>query len=132
MELTPENSVHYQIYAKDAAAEWKTVYPEGGGFVFLGPERRPFGLALFHQHHCLERIRAAMSERRDSEHVRHCFAYMRQTILCEASPVIEPVVPILGRRSVNAEVPRMCRDWTQVYALAAASFRAGTGATRKG
>ena len=114
-------------YTGDAADDWRTVYPDGGGFVFLGRERRPFGLALFHQHHCLERIRKAMAERRDSEPVRHCFAYMRQTILCEASPVIEPVVPILGRRSVNAEVPRMCRDWTQVYALAEASWRAAGG-----
>lgn len=134
--LTPENSMHYHIWDPSNASqpnhdinavEWRSVYPPGGGFVFLGPQKRPFGLAMFHQHHCLEKIRIAMAERRDNQHVRHCLAYMRQSIMCEASPVIEPVVPILGRRSVNAETPRVCRDWTQVYELSEKSWRDAGG-----
>ena len=83
---------------------------------------------MFHQLHCLARIRRAMSVRQSSEHVHHCFNYIRQAILCEANPTIEPVIPILGRRSVNAEIPRTCRDWTQVYDLAAAHFRNASAA----
>ena len=83
----------------------------------MGPDGRLFGLALFHQMHCLARIRRAMSTRRSSEHVHHCFNYLRQAIMCEANPALEPVIPILGRRSVNAEIPHTCRDWTKVYEL---------------
>lgn len=122
VSLTPENTIHYQIYSLDSSEEWSSVFPDGGGFLYLGPERRPFGLALFHQMHCLIRIREAMSARKDSEHVRHCFNYIRQSILCEANPTIEPVVPILGRRSVNAEIPRVCKDWTMLYSLAEEKF----------
>ena len=89
--------------------------------------RTHFGLALFHQMHCLARIRRAMSLRQSSEHVHHCFNYLRQAILCEANPTIEPVIPILGRRSVNAEIPRTCRDWTQVYELAERSYNETIG-----
>ena len=120
--LTPENTIHYQIFTDDAEREWSSIFPEGGGFLRLGPEGRLFGLALFHQLHCLARIRRAMNVRQSSEHVHHCFNYLRQAILCEANPTIEPVIPILGRRSVNAEIPRVCRDWTQVYALVEENF----------
>ncbi|KAJ7846673.1 hypothetical protein B0H13DRAFT_2092852 [Mycena leptocephala] len=72
-----------------------------------------FGVALFHQMHCLTRIREAMALRTSTPHVHHCFTYLRQVILCEANPTIEPVIPIIGRRSVNAEVPRVCKDWTK-------------------
>jgi Mycotoxin biosynthesis protein UstYa len=118
VSLTPENTLHYQIYTTDAAVEWRSVFPPGGGFLHLGPDGRPFGLALFHQMHCLARIWEAMRNRKSNVHVHHCFNYLRQLILCEANPTIEPVIPILGRRSVNAEVPRVCKDWTKLYDLA--------------
>ncbi len=118
VSLTPENTIHYQIFTEDAAQEWSSIFPQGGGFLRLGADGRLFGLALFHELHCLARIRRAMSMRQSSEHVHHCFNYLRQVIMCEANPTIEPVIPILGRRSVNAEIPRVCHDWTRVYELA--------------
>ncbi|KAM5544693.1 hypothetical protein V8D89_001591 [Ganoderma adspersum] len=127
--LTPENTIHYQIYTEEAAREWASIFPNGGGFLRLGPDGRLFGLALFHQMHCLARIRRAMSIRRSSEHVHHCFNYLRQAIMCEANPTLEPVIPILGRRSVNAEIPHACRDWTKVYELAEEQF--GRAETRR-
>jgi len=126
VSLTPENTLHYQIYTKDAAVEWESVFPPGGGFLHLGPDGRPFGFALFHQMHCLTRIRQAMNARKSNVHVHHCFNYLRQMILCEANPTIEPVIPILGRRSVNAEVPRVCRDWTKLYDLAQDNYHSLT------
>ncbi|PSR83957.1 hypothetical protein PHLCEN_2v5561 [Hermanssonia centrifuga] len=63
-----------------------------------------------------------MATRKSGEHVHHCFNYLRQTILCGANPTLEPVVPILGVRSVNAEMPRVCRDWTAVYELVEKNF----------
>ncbi len=123
VSLTPENTIHYQIYSEDAKREWSSIFPEGGGFLRLGSDGQLFGFALFHQMHCLARIRRAMSVQQSSEHVHHCFNYLRQSILCEANPTIEPVIPILGRRSVNAEIPRVCKDWTQVYELAVENYR---------
>ncbi len=122
VSLTPENTVHYQIYTTDASSEWGSVFPPGGGFLYLGASGRPFGLSMFHQLHCLNRIRQAMETRKFGQHVHHCFNYLRQTILCGANPTLEPVVPILGVRSVNAEVPRVCRDWTAVYELVEKNF----------
>ncbi|KAJ7781724.1 hypothetical protein DFH07DRAFT_900913 [Mycena maculata] len=113
--LTPENTVHFQIYPDSAAEEWASIFPPGDGFVQFGTTGEIFGVALFHQMHCLGRIREAMASRKSTIHVHHCFNYLRQIILCEANPTIEPVIPIIGRRSVNAEVPRVCKDWTQVY-----------------
>ncbi|KAI0324264.1 hypothetical protein GY45DRAFT_1263178 [Cubamyces sp. BRFM 1775] len=131
VSLTPENTIHYQIFSEDAAREWASVFPmPNAGFVHVGPEGRPFGIALFHQMHCLARIRRAMSTRTSSEHVHHCFNYLRQTILCEANPTIEPVIPILGRRSVNAEIPRVCRDWTRLWDLAEEDGRTATRKAR--
>ncbi|KAJ7840751.1 hypothetical protein B0H13DRAFT_2100316 [Mycena leptocephala] len=82
----------FQIYPDSAAEEWAAIFPPGSGF-----------------------IQFAMALRKSSLHVHHCFTYLRQVILCEANPTIEPVIPIIGRRSVNAEVPRVCKDWTKVY-----------------
>jgi hypothetical protein len=112
--LTPENTIHFQVYPDSAAEEWAAIFPPGGGFIQFGPGEI-FGVALFHQMHCLTRIREAMALRKSSLHVHHCFTYLRQVILCEANPTIEPVIPIIGRRSVDAEVPRVCKDWTKVY-----------------
>lgn len=116
--LTPENTLHYQIYTADATTEWASIFPPGGGFLRLGAAGRPFGLSLFHQMHCLARIREAMNSHHSNVHVHHCFNYLRQMILCDANPTLEPVIPILGRKSVNAEVPRVCRDWSKLYDLA--------------
>jgi len=123
VSLTPEDTLHYQIYSPDGAADWASVFPEGGGFLYLGQNKRPFGIALLHQMHCLNEIRLAMNANGPSGHVHHCFNYLRQSILCEANPTIEPVVPNVGRRSVYSEVPRVCKDWSKVYELAAQNYR---------
>ena len=90
--LTPEDSVHYHIWANESAREFGLTFPNGGGFVFLGPEQRPFGVALYHQmyapaflclmvistdllmtpRHCLERLQDAFINRIVTNHVHHC------------------------------------------------------------
>jgi hypothetical protein len=47
--MTAEESVHYSLWANTTSEEMGTMFPSGGGFVYLGPERRPFGVALYHQ-----------------------------------------------------------------------------------
>ena len=52
--LTLEDSFHYTPDGPHADAEWWSIYPGSSqGFVYLGPQRRFFGVSVFHQIHCL-------------------------------------------------------------------------------
>ncbi len=113
--LVPEDTVHYGITGSRADEEWQSLFPKGGGFVCLGPERRKFGLALYHEMHCLDRIRRGISKNDYNQHIHHCINYLRQAILCEADTTMEPAALRLGGQVVTTRVQRMCRDWTQVY-----------------
>lgn len=113
VSFVPENTVHYGIAGPDADKEWLSVFPPGQGFVQLGTNGRRFGIALYHQMHCLDIIRRAIGKEYN-RHVHHCFNYLRQSVLCEADSTIEPGVPSLGK-VVKIGVGRTCRDWTQVY-----------------
>ncbi|EIM87745.1 uncharacterized protein STEHIDRAFT_167216 [Stereum hirsutum FP-91666 SS1] len=98
-------------------AEWSAaaLAPGKTGHVRLGPDHRIFALTLSHQNHCLKMIQRALlpwvgptqhgAERptqgggdggrvmNDGEakphHVRHCFDYLRQTLLCSAASTVE-------------------------------------------
>ncbi|EMD38012.1 hypothetical protein CERSUDRAFT_104642 [Gelatoporia subvermispora B] len=113
--MTSEETVHYQIYNGSNADEWESVFPPGGGFVHLGDPQQTFGVALFHQFHCLMLIRTAMNDGVITRHLHHCFTYLRQSILCDADATLEPVVMNAGRQEVYLGVPRACRDWSAVY-----------------
>ncbi|KAI0663837.1 hypothetical protein C8Q70DRAFT_1050464 [Cubamyces menziesii] len=127
VSLTPEFTIHYQVSGETAEREWASILPEGGGFLHLGAEERPFGITLFHQLSCLQRLRRAIDTGDASAPVHRCMNYLRQSILCEANPTIEPVIPILGGWTVDAKFPRVCKDWTQVYMLAEKNYAEGVG-----
>lgn len=44
-------------YTLTADDDWESIFPEGHGFVHLGPSDRPFALSMYHQFHCLAIIR---------------------------------------------------------------------------
>lgn len=136
MTLTPEDTVHYHIWENDTSHELDAMFPGGGGFLYLGPDKRPFGVAMYHQvmhpllpcvtivlmllpqMHCLMRIQRALAEGSgNSGHVHHCFNYLREAVLCDANPTLEPVVGGFRSRAVNSEIPRTCKDWEAVHAL---------------
>lgn len=122
--LIPEETVHYRIYADNSTEEWESVIPPGGGFVNLGPQGRPFGLSIYHQHHCLMRLRESAIEGKASGHVFHCLNYLRQMVLCEADTTLEPVVPVPDNPWAEyIGVPHVCKDWTGVYQLAAEDYK---------
>ena len=91
--LVPEDSVHYGILGPYTDAEWKSIPPPGGEFVQLGHRGRTFAIALYHQMHCLDIIRRAIGDKSYTNHVHHCFNYLREAVLCEADTTIEPGVP---------------------------------------
>lgn len=115
------DSSTYQKSPAEVAYEWHSAYPgENLGFVRLGPKKRFFSLALYHQIHCLDSLRKAIlapadvhshadarnedgnnshgarddngrsKTKRDSAHSSHCLNYLRQTILCAADLTLEP------------------------------------------
>ncbi|RPD61389.1 hypothetical protein L227DRAFT_471958, partial [Lentinus tigrinus ALCF2SS1-6] len=130
--LTPEDTVHYQVSSPEADGEWAALFPPGGGFMRLGPEGRPFVLTLYHQLHCLDRIRQAIGEKHTTQHVHHCFNYLRQLVLCEADSTLERPLHWQAADSESAypSGERMCTDWEHVYEIAAANHEATAGRFR--
>ena len=125
--LIPEDTVHYQASSIEADSEWAALFPPGGGFMRLGPEGRPFVLTLYHQLHCLDRIRHAIGEKHSTQHVHHCFNYLRQLVLCEADATLEPTAPGGDSRSAYPTGERTCTDWEHVYEIAEKNHEATAG-----
>ncbi|OCH88793.1 hypothetical protein OBBRIDRAFT_706540, partial [Obba rivulosa] len=111
-----EETVHYRVYSNGGAQDWESIFPPGGGFIYLGPQDRPFGLSMYHQHHCPMSLREAAIAGKATGHVFHCLSYLRQMVLCEADATLEPVIPVPDNPCAEyIGVAHVCRDWTQVY-----------------
>ncbi|KZV86043.1 hypothetical protein EXIGLDRAFT_580192, partial [Exidia glandulosa HHB12029] len=126
-----QNTVHLQMSSPTTAREWSVQYPRGG-IVYLGSQRRPFMVAMFHQLQCLNILRlgilrvssdtGAASHRRNFSQqpeeivwqTRHCLNYLRQAALCQMDMRTEPVTSIEPRGSIW-EQDFVCRDWSAVY-----------------
>jgi hypothetical protein len=123
--LTVEDSVYYE---PNATAEWHTLFPSGGGFVRLGPEYRLFGVSMFHQLHCLDKLRRAVVHDPPSEwerwHTQHCLNYVRQMLLCSSSNRLEPVKDVADGLKVDGlELEHTCRDWSVLRRIAEENFK---------
>lgn len=106
---------------------WAKTMPGHRGFVRLGPEGRSFGVAAYHQLHCINALRFSYTVARDGlvtdpaelsaklGHDNHCFQFVRQAILCKAD---DALVPIDGSNQTFASagfgVTHRCRNWAQV------------------
>ncbi|KIM90102.1 hypothetical protein PILCRDRAFT_811816 [Piloderma croceum F 1598] len=122
--LTVEDSIYY---APNATAEWHSLFPSGGGFVRLGPEYRLFGVSMFHQLHCLDKLRRAVVQEPPSEwerwHTQHCLNYVRQMFLCAASNRLEPVKDVTeGLKVDGLGLEHTCRDWSVLHGIAEKNF----------
>lgn len=114
--MSSEESVHYQLHAD---LEWGALVP-ANGTIYLGPERHPFTISMFHQLRCLDTIRTELFSTRGldtppppSGLSRHCFNYLRQMALCRADTTLVQVL--------NPDDPHpfpdvaVCNDWEYVY-----------------
>lgn len=114
--LFDHNTVHLKM---EAAHEWAAQTP-GDGLVFLGPNRRPFMVAMMHQLRCLDVVRRAVLEGPYENttgpvaQARHCMNYLRQMALCHTSTRVEWVTSVDPSGSVWQE-DYVCRDWSVVY-----------------
>jgi hypothetical protein len=79
--MLAEETRSYPIEGRDALEIWATSSSKGFGYVRLGPEKRAFAVAMFHQLHCVRLMRAALAGRYDASshgHMDHCLNYIRQ------------------------------------------------------
>ena len=117
--MSSEESIHYQLDTDQADLEWQALVP-ANGTIYLGPERRPFTISMFHQLRCLDTIRTELLSTRGlntplppSEFSHHCFNYLRQMALCRADTTLVQVL--------NPDDPHpfpdvaVCNDWEHVY-----------------
>ncbi|KAJ5552669.1 hypothetical protein N7494_002047 [Penicillium frequentans] len=120
----------------ESDAAWDSLFPKGKGFVRhdeIAPETS--GLVVYHGLHCLNALRgvyyasvdglqtrdmedhAQMSHMTDPHHVRHCFDYLRQSLMCSADTNLEPVTKEL-KGVTGWGFTRTCRDLDSVKAWA--------------
>ncbi|EJD48815.1 hypothetical protein AURDEDRAFT_60489, partial [Auricularia subglabra TFB-10046 SS5] len=130
---TTEDSVHYDLETSVGRSEWNSTLPGGNGVVYLGPHRRPFTVAMFHQLRCLQIIGAEIITRRNTDQTetptavaRHCMTYLRQMVLCRADVRLESVRSPFGPRATTSAITHVCNDWTAVYAEAEQNYAANT------
>ncbi|KAK2598907.1 hypothetical protein QQS21_005649 [Conoideocrella luteorostrata] len=121
-------------------AAWNSIIPVGRGFVHHH-ELAPFisNIAVFHQLHCLHAIVVAYYKALESQppnnltgvpdldnntntriapsHVRHCFDYIRQALICAADTNLE----VLDRDTHLTNgwgQPKQCRSYADVFSWA--------------
>lgn len=127
------NSTFSSAPSPSSDAAWESLFPKGKGFVRhpdIAPETS--GLVVFHALHCLNALRhvyyAAMEgpppsdheashHHEDPHHVRHCFDYLRQSLMCSADTNLELVDKDL-KGVTGWGFERTCRDYDSVKAWA--------------
>ncbi|PYI04755.1 hypothetical protein BO78DRAFT_347040 [Aspergillus sclerotiicarbonarius CBS 121057] len=117
----------------ESDAAWDSLFPKGKGFVkhpTIAPETS--GIVVYHGLHCLNALREVyyaavdgqlshMTEEHDHQtdphHVRHCFDYLRQSLMCSADTNLEPVTKDL-KGVTGWGFSRTCRNLDSVKSWA--------------
>ncbi|KAH6683487.1 hypothetical protein F5X68DRAFT_171668 [Plectosphaerella plurivora] len=111
--LDPANATEADL--KRVEKLWTELMPVGQGFVSprhrldelpeisTDPEGKPaYPVAVFHELHCLYMIMASHNKLRmggklgDDTHLRHCFDYLRQALMCHGDTTIEGIFDVSG------------------------------------
>ncbi|KAI8627284.1 hypothetical protein F5Y19DRAFT_477498 [Xylariaceae sp. FL1651] len=107
---------------------WDSLVPLGQGTVKLSNgTSQVYTLSIMHQLHCLWSIHESFYtalhahpedvDMQDFPHIRHCFDYVRQSIMCSADVTLEPVDLALGGVT-GWDGKHICRDFGSVTAWA--------------
>ena len=113
--ITPGNARHYGIAEPEADDEWKALTPNNG-IIYLGLEKRPFSISMFHQIRCLDIIRKSIRDRASkgpSKLDSHCLNYLRQMILCNSATEVDLFSGLNGQIPIYSM--RTCNNWSAVY-----------------
>ena len=113
--ITPPDARHYGIAEPEADDEWSALTPNNG-IIYLGVEKRPFSLSMFHQIRCLDIIRKSIRDRASkgpSELDDHCLNYLRQMVLCRSGIEFDLASGPNGKQTIYSM--RTCNNWNAVY-----------------
>jgi hypothetical protein len=122
VKMTVQESVHYGVTEPESKDEWLWTATIGDGHVRLGDKKRMFGVAMFHQLHCLRGMRNALAKGWQhigpsrKRHIHHCYNYLRQWTLCSTDVTLEP--GDFTKRNFTVErqgATHMCIDWQPSY-----------------
>lgn len=121
---------------------WEDLLTSNGGFLVqeIDGKEHTYGISMFHQVHCLQKIRLSLQALSNSSvshenhldgHIVHCLDYLRQvsfsirfdrthhtqSILCHADDTIES--PVIGEdeEHVDGYVKHKCRNNEPLYQL---------------
>lgn len=115
-------SIRYSINSSVTEEVWtKSTDTQSGGIIRLGPDRRVFAIAMYHQLHCLAGLSKALAATNRTSasdgHVGHCLNYLRQVFECSADGTEEPVVKASTLKSQGCAPPfiRQCSNWSTLY-----------------
>ncbi|OAG22752.1 hypothetical protein CC77DRAFT_1059630 [Alternaria alternata] len=139
--ILPAGDVHYYMQFnktfpqrpnEESDAAWASLFPEKLGFV-QHPELAPdvASIAVFHELHCLNMLRQAFwasvdgklaemgdesrekNHRTSHHHVRHCFEYLRQSLICLADSNLE-MMNYTARGISGWQTERTCRNFEEL------------------
>jgi hypothetical protein len=121
--MTFEETQRYEFKNTSSAdAQWSSLVPRKThqGYVRLGPDRRVFAVAMFHELHCMSTFHRALTwhDHPDANvgHFQHCLNYLRQLFMCAADTTLEPYDFMKRNYTVEAVgATRQCGDWSTVY-----------------
>lgn len=132
MSVAFENTSAFPISGPTAIEEWRSIYPKGFGFVRLGNESRLLCVAMFHELHCIEKMRIFLDNPWNKAvafpHQQHCMNYLRQLFLCKADMTLEPIEiedsssPVDLAMKSGMGVVRSCGDWKRLYENVGANY----------
>ncbi|KAL5513638.1 hypothetical protein ACEPAH_4037 [Sanghuangporus vaninii] len=113
----------FPISGPSAAETWESIHPPGYGFVRMGDQARLLCIAMFHQLHCIEKMRIYLDDPYGAgqwvswPHQHHCMNYLRQSILCRADRTLEPLDSGLRNELSSQLVERLdgLRDFTSDF-----------------
>ncbi|KAH9847671.1 hypothetical protein C2E23DRAFT_871660 [Lenzites betulinus] len=121
-----EETVHYLPLGAASDAEWLSLAEPGYGYVRLGPDNRTFVVSAYHELHCMRMINLGFTPGAIAlAHVKHCFNYVRQSILCIPDLALEPG----DFEAKDFEVERThgvheCKDWAPIYHAVTENYEA--------
>lgn len=124
-------SVRYSLNSSVTEEVWtKSTDTKSGGMIRLGPDRRLFAIAMYHQLHCLAGLSKALTAKNltsaSDGHVGHCLNYLRQVFQCSADATEEPVVKASVLKSQGCAPPfiRQCSNWATLHDFISANYLA--------
>ncbi|KAI0868266.1 hypothetical protein GGS24DRAFT_482894 [Hypoxylon argillaceum] len=112
----------HNVFTEDA---WDSLVPLGQGTVRLSNNSyQAYTLSVMHQLHCIWSIHQSFytilhttpgeaADLHDFPHIRHCFDYIRQGLMCSADTSLEPVDMVLGGVT-GWNSTHICRDFSSV------------------